>query len=129
MTQDERAIRELVGRWLAASKASDLQTVLSLMADDVVFLVPGQKPFGKEAFATASQAQAKFRVEGESSIEEIKVLDGWAFMRSYLTVTMVPLEGGERVRRSGYTLTILRKDPAGNWLLVRDANLMTAERG
>lgn len=37
MNQDEQQIRELVQRWIAASKAGDAQTVLSLMADDVVF--------------------------------------------------------------------------------------------
>jgi hypothetical protein len=31
---------------------------------------------------------------------------------------------GEVTRRSGYTLTILRKEQ-GKWLLARDANLLT----
>jgi ketosteroid isomerase-like protein len=39
-------------------------------------------------------------------------------------LTVTP-PGGEPVRRAGYTLTILRKRPAGKWLLARDANLMT----
>jgi ketosteroid isomerase-like protein len=51
MTEDERAIRALVATWMEASKAGDIATVLTLMSDDVVFMVPGQKPFGKEAFA------------------------------------------------------------------------------
>jgi uncharacterized protein (TIGR02246 family) len=42
MTDDERAIRDLVERWMSASRAGDLATVLSLMADDVIFMVPGQ---------------------------------------------------------------------------------------
>ena len=29
---------------------------LALMSDDVVFLTPGQGPFGKQAFATASRS-------------------------------------------------------------------------
>jgi uncharacterized protein (TIGR02246 family) len=128
MTEDERAIRALVDRWLAASKAGDLATVLSLMADDVVFMVPGQKPFGKEAFAAASQGQGKFRMEGTSRIEELKVLGDWAYLRNHLTVTMTPNDGGQAVRRSGHTLTILRKGPAGNWVLARDANLLTVEK-
>jgi ketosteroid isomerase-like protein len=33
--------------------------------------------------------------------------------------------GGAPIHRAGYTLTILRKTPAGKWVLVRDANLMT----
>src|SRR2546427_11716384 len=44
MQDDEQAIRQLVATWLSASKAGDTEKVLSLMADDVVFLVPGQPP-------------------------------------------------------------------------------------
>jgi len=55
MTDDERAIRELVATWMTASQAGDIDTVLGLMTDDVVFMVPGREPFGKEAFAAASQ--------------------------------------------------------------------------
>jgi uncharacterized protein (TIGR02246 family) len=46
MIEDERAIRELVDTWLAASKAGEVSKVLCLMSDDVVFMVPGQKPLG-----------------------------------------------------------------------------------
>ena len=56
MTNDERAIRELIATWMDASQKGDLQTVLGLMADDVVFMVPGREPFGKEAFAAARKA-------------------------------------------------------------------------
>jgi ketosteroid isomerase-like protein len=35
---------------------------------------------------------------------------------------------GAPVRRSGYTLTILRKERDGRWRLARDANLLTAEQ-
>ena len=61
---DEQAIRDLVARWLAASKAGDLDTVLSLMADDVLFMVAGQEPFGKAAFAAASVLAADIRADG-----------------------------------------------------------------
>jgi uncharacterized protein (TIGR02246 family) len=54
-TDNERAIRNLIETWMAASKAGDLATVLSLMTDDVIFMVPGKEPFGKEAFAKASE--------------------------------------------------------------------------
>jgi uncharacterized protein (TIGR02246 family) len=47
MQNDEQAILELVRAWMAAGKTGDLTTVLSLMADDVVFMVPGKAPFGK----------------------------------------------------------------------------------
>ena len=124
MTDDERAIRELVATWMAASQAGDTQTVLSLMADDVVFMVPGREPFGKAAFAAASEGMKGVRMEGTSDIREIQVLGDWAYLRSHNTVTMTP-PAGEPVRRAGYTLTILRKQPDGKWRLARDANLVT----
>ena len=40
MSDDERSIRELLTKWFDATKKGDPQTVLSLMADDVVFMVP-----------------------------------------------------------------------------------------
>ncbi|MGF1611982.1 MAG: YybH family protein [Kiloniellales bacterium] len=126
MTDDERAIRNLVETWIAATEAGDFATVLNLMADDVVFMVPGQAPFGKEVLAAASEKPSNVRIEGSSDIQEVQVLGGWAYLRTYLEVAMTP-DGGEPVRRSGYTLTILRKEPDGRWVIARDANLLTAE--
>jgi uncharacterized protein (TIGR02246 family) len=37
MQTDEHEIRQLVATWIAATKAGDIETVLSLMAEDVVF--------------------------------------------------------------------------------------------
>jgi len=127
MSPDERAIRELVASWMEASQAGDTARVLSLMADDAVFMVAGQEPFGKQAFARAAAAQQKFRMEGASDIREIEVSGDLAYMRSYLTVTMIPLGGGKPMRRTGWTLTILRKQTDGRWLLARDANLMSEQ--
>lgn len=127
MTKDERAIRDLVETWMTASKAGDLDTVMGLMADDVIFMVPGQAPFGKEAFAAASEGMKDVRMDGRSDIRELRVLGDWAYLRNYLEVTVTPPGGGKSVRRSGYTLTILRKQSDGRWLLARDANLMTVE--
>jgi uncharacterized protein (TIGR02246 family) len=53
MASDEQQIRELIATWMSATRAGDLATVLSLMTDDVVFLVPGAPPFGKQKFAAA----------------------------------------------------------------------------
>ncbi len=128
MTDDERAIRELIETWLAASKSGDLATVLSLMTDDVVFMVPGRKPFGKEAFAAASRGMKDVRIEGTSEIEEIQILGDWAYVRNRLTMTIAPPGATAPMRRSGYTLTILRKESDGRWRLARDANLLAEEK-
>ena len=127
MTNDERDIRELVDRWMAASKAGDLPVVLSLMTEDVIFMVPGQPPFGKQAFAKASEGMKDVRIEGTSDIQEIQVVGDWAYLRNHLTMTVTPPGGAKPMRRSGYTLTILRKEADGKWRLARDANLLTAD--
>src|SRR5262249_39113890 len=123
MTDDERAIRELVATWMAASQGGDVATVLGLMADDVVFMVPGREPFGKEAFAAASQSMKDLRFEGSYDIREINVLGDWAYLRNHISISTTP-PGGEAVRRAGYTLSILRKQPDGKWVLARDVNLV-----
>ncbi len=125
MSTDEQSIRELVATWLRASKARDVDTVLSLTADDVVFLLPGQPPMNKGEFAEKSWAQlgrGAPEIDASSDIQEIKVLGDWAFLRSRLSVTVTP-PGGAPVTRHGHTLTILRKEN-GKWLLARDANLL-----
>ena len=58
MQNDEQEIRQLVSAWMAASKAGDVEKILSLMADDAVFLVPGQPVMRKADFAVAARAQA-----------------------------------------------------------------------
>jgi uncharacterized protein (TIGR02246 family) len=124
---DERAIRELTETWLAATQKGDIQTVLGLMADDVVFMLPGQNPFGKEAFAVSFKALSGVRFETSSEIKEIKLLGDWAYLRNYLEVTITPPGGGAPLRRSGHTLTILRKELDGRWLVARDANLLAPQ--
>jgi uncharacterized protein (TIGR02246 family) len=108
---------------MRASKAGDVETVLGLMTDDVIFLVPGRPPFGKEAFAAGSASIKDIEFEGTSDILEIQVLGDWAYLRNHIEVMMTP-KGGAPVRRAGYTLSIMRKEADGRWRLARDANLV-----
>ena len=124
MADEEHAIRDLVATWMKASETGALSTVLSLMADDVIFMVPGREPFGKEEFRAASERMKNVRLAGTSDIREIKVLGDWAYIRNYIEITVMPPNGAPMQRR-GYTLSILRKQSDGKWVLWRDANLVT----
>ena len=129
MQSDEQEIRQLVSTWMAASKAGDVETVLSLMADDVIFLMPGQEVMGKADFAAAARAQSGQggegapQFDGKSEIQEIKVLGDWAFIWTKLTVIVTSPGDAQSMTRAGYTLSILKKQ-RGKWLLARDANLL-----
>jgi uncharacterized protein (TIGR02246 family) len=125
MSADERAIRHLIATWMAASKAGDLETVLGLMADDVVFMVQG-RAFGKEEFALAFGAMKGMDFDAKSEILEIDVCKNTAWCRTKLSVAMTA-PGGAVKRRSGFTLSILRKTPEGKWVMTRDANLLAAD--
>jgi len=125
MDSDEQEIRALVRTWMEATRKGDPGTVLGLMTEDVVFLVPGRAPMHKAEFAAAARAQAGSdapRIDGESEIQELQVLGDWAFLWSRLRVVATP-PGGAPMERAGHTLTLLRKEN-GRWLLARDANLL-----
>ena len=126
MSDDERAIRDLVETWMSATRAGDAATVLDLMSDDVVFMVPGTEPFGKEAFATALKGLGAMTIEGCSDIHELEVLGDIAYLRNRIDMTATAPDG-KTTRRSGWTLTILRKEADGRWRLSRDANLLTQD--
>jgi len=128
MPTDEQQIRDLVATWMSATRAGDIATVLSLMSEDVVFLVAGAPPFGKQQFATAMTPSAPAvpmpKFDGHSEIQEIRVLGDWAFMLTRLTVEVTPPGGGSPTKRAGHTLSVLQK-VNGRWLLARDANMLT----
>ena len=123
MSPDERAIRDVIANWLSASAAGDTDAVLSLMSDDVEFLVAGRS-FGKQEFSAGQRALATHRIEASSDVREVVVSGDLAYARTELTVTMTPLAGGESVRRKGPTLSIFRRGQDGRWVLARDANLL-----
>lgn len=128
MTSDEHAIREWLDQWLRASSTGDSATMLRLLADDVVFIVPGQPPFGKQEFKSAWDGPMRgSRIDADADMEECLVDDSLACTRTRLAVTVSSADGKES-RASGYTLSVFRKEPNGRWLLARDANLLTREK-
>jgi len=123
---DEQQIRELIAKWLRLSAEGDISQILPLMTEDVVFLVAGQPPMrGREAFAASFAGwQGKFRLETDGEVQEIQTSGDFAYSWTRLSVTMTPVDGGPANRRSGNTLTVLRKNADGAWQIFRDANLL-----
>jgi uncharacterized protein (TIGR02246 family) len=128
MGSDEQAIREVVNTWLRATADGDVSSVLRLMAEDVVFLVPGHPPMrGRHAFEQGLRALLQqHKIELRSEIQEIQISGDLAYCWSHLSVVVTPLAHGSPNRRAGYTLTIFRRQPDGAWVVFRDANLLTA---
>ena len=126
MNTDEQAVRKLVADWHRATAAGDVDAVLPLMSEDVVFLVAGKPPMeGRSTFEKGLRGLlTTHRIQSTGEVQECEVSGDLGYCWTRLTVRVTPLSGGDTVVRSGSTLSILRKQHDGSWQLVRDANLL-----
>ena len=126
MGLDERAIREVHSTWIDAVNAGDHVRLLTLMADDVVFLNPSEAPIGRDGFsANFSAAHQQVRIRCTSELEEVVVVGEVAYTRSRDALSVTRRAGGEATRLAGHRITVYRKQPDGRWLLARDAHTLT----
>lgn len=126
MGPDERAIREVHTTWIDAVNAGDLVRLLTLMAADVVFLMPGRAPFGRDEFpAGFSAAHEQSRIRCISELEEVAIVGGIAYTLCRDSLSVTPRAGGEAMELAGHRITIYRRQPDGGWLLARDANTLS----
>ncbi len=126
MGPDERAIREAHSTWIGAVNAGDLVRLLSLMADDVVFLNPGQAPIGRDGFSPGfSAAHQQSRIHCVSELEDVVVVGEVAYTLSRDSLSVAPRAGGEAMQLAGHRITVYRKQPDGRWLLARDAHTLS----
>ncbi|HTH53644.1 MAG TPA: SgcJ/EcaC family oxidoreductase [Edaphobacter sp.] len=122
---DEQQIRNVIDTWMQASREDDLDTVLGLMTEDVVFLTPGNPPMRRKDFAAASKRMiGKVRIDGVSEIQEITVTGDLAFCWNRLEITATSSENSAKMHHSGNTLSVFRRCEDGQWRLWRDANLL-----
>jgi len=129
MRDDEQAIRNLINEWQRATAAGDAERLRPLMAEDVVFLTPGQAPMcGRQAFMDNFREGMKhYQIESQGEIKELYIANDLAYCWTHLSVTVTPHHEGRPMRRSGNVLSILRKQADGRWMIVRDANMLTPE--
>ncbi len=126
MLSNEEQIRALVETWQAATKAGDVDTVLSLMTDDVVFLVYGRPPMRRRSLRRNLTCQLAVHLQLSTASPR--------FRRSKSQATWPTCGAHSRSRSlrpvracrwsAGYTLTVFRHVD-GKWLLARDANLLS----
>jgi uncharacterized protein (TIGR02246 family) len=126
---DETAIRALIETWHRATEARDVVRVLQLIAEDAVFLAPESLPMrGRAAFAQGLHDVLKtHNIRSSGEIREVKVCGDFAYCWTDLTVTVAPLDGTSPKVRRGPSLSILRKESDGAWVLIRDANMLASD--
>ena len=124
---DKQQIREVIAGWMRATAEGNVDHVLTLMAEDVVFLQCAQPPLrGRQAFAAATRgALDHVQIEGKSDIQEIHLSGDYAFCWNHLSITVTPRSGAAPKHREGNVLSVFRKESDGRWVLFRDANLLS----
>jgi uncharacterized protein (TIGR02246 family) len=126
MGPDERAIREVHAAWIDAVNAGDLACLVALMADDVVFLNPGQAPLGRDRFPIGfSAAHQESQIRCISDLDDITIIGEVAYTVCRDALSVTPRAGGETVELTGHRLTVYRKQSDDRWLLARDANTLS----
>lgn len=128
MTTDEVAIRAVVEQWIQASAQGDYASMLPLLADDMVFVVPGAPPFGKKEFQAAWEGPMKgAKINAEATVEEVLISGDFGVTRTKLRVGITTADG-KSSSANGYTMTLFQRQADGRWLFARDANLLTPEK-
>ena|SRR5438128_9201006 len=86
--------------WRRLTAEGDLEGLLSLLADDVIFLTPGNPPITKNDFAIGFRDVAgKARIETMQDVKEIRVSGDIASAWSHLTVVLTPKQARHRRNR------------------------------
>jgi uncharacterized protein (TIGR02246 family) len=126
MRSDERAVREVHTAWIDAVNAGDLERLLDLMTDDVVFLNPGRAALGRDGFpAGFTAAHQQSRIRCISALKEVVVAGDVAYTMCKDSLSVTPRAGGNAIELAGDRITIYRKQPDGSWLLARDAHTLS----
>jgi uncharacterized protein (TIGR02246 family) len=88
--------------WRRLTAAGDIDGLLSLSADDVVFLTPGNPPITKTDFAAGfREVSAKARIEAMQDVKEIRASGDIAVAWSHLTVVLTRRMVARRPRHPG----------------------------
>ena len=122
---DRDELARLLRRLESAENAGDADYIVSLMADDVVIMVPNEAVHeGKDACAEFLRGMLAWMIESlDRHIEyfsgEIRVLGEHAFDRGTFAFTATPKSGGDTTHAQGKYFWLYSRDGGGSWKLAR----------
>jgi uncharacterized protein (TIGR02246 family) len=127
LDSDETQIRRTLAECAAGACAGEVERILPYLAEDLVFLLPGEPPLkGRPAFLSfLRDLITDCRIEAESEIRELKLMGDYAYSLNWLSLTLTPRATHSPRRRCGFTMSLLRREPDGQWVVFRDLNMLT----
>jgi ketosteroid isomerase-like protein len=122
VSHDQDPILALRQSLIGAAKAGDIDTLVSLAADDVVIMPPNDTTiYGRDEWrAWWEEYYQYFRLIAVSESErELAVNGDFAVERSGYMAAVLPASGGNRIRDNGRFLTIWKRQADGSWKIWR----------
>ena len=119
---DLKAIDRVREQHVAALNAGDANAWVSEFTEDAVQMPPNAPAnFGKEAIGAWSQGfLSHFRVKFALDVDEVRVLDEWAFERGDYSIVLNPSANGSSLKDTGKYITLYKREPSGTWRMARD---------
>lgn len=114
--------------YVAAINSNDLERIMGVLTDDVVYLASGAPPFvGKDAVRPWVKGYLDaFKTHWEKPVQEFVLInEQFAYERYAYTSTDTPKNGdgtgGDVVRGTGWGIVVYRREADGTWRVARDA--------
>ena len=121
--ESDAAAHKAHDEYVEAINSNDLDTLMGMLTDDVVFMAAHAPPFvGKEALQPWLEGYlGAFKTHWDKPVQEFVVNGEWAFERYSYTSTDTPVAGGEPIVDTGWGFVVYHLDADGKWRVARDA--------
>ena len=123
MAVDTAAIaREAHESYVAAINSNDLDSLLAMLTDDIVYQAPnGPEVVGKAAVREWGKGYLDaYTIHWEKTTREFVIAGDWAIERYGYKSHDVPKAGGPALDDEGKGINIYHKDADGRWRVARD---------
>ena len=122
---DRAAIEKGIDQWLDGFNKSDVQQMMDVFSDDLIYMTSGMAgSINKQQITKSFTDQfAKYSGHIIGITDEIQVSGGLAFDRGHFTVTLTPKAGGAPLVFTGQFLETWGKEKDGQWRVQRLMNL------
>jgi len=119
----DAAARQAHEAYVAAINSNNLDSLMGMMTEDVVFLPPNEPALaGKAAVRPWGAEYLKaYRIHWDKTSLEFIVTGDWAIERYAYKSSETPKAGGPVVLDTGKGLNIYHHDADGKWRVARDA--------
>jgi ketosteroid isomerase-like protein len=109
--------------YVAAINSNNVDSMLAMVTDDVVFMAPDAPPFiGRDALRPWLEGYvAAFDTRWDKPVQEFVVNGDWAWERYAYSHVDTPKAGGDPVKGSGWGLIIYQRGADGVWRVARDS--------